>query len=272
MGHRMKFAVLITCFNRVEKTLECLRHLYSCRLPDGVEFDVWLNDDGCTDGTSERVSKEFPAVNIIKGSGQDYWCGGMRRVWNDAATHFDYDGYLWLNDDTMLDEDALEILLLQCNGGNILVGAVCGKDGKATYGGEDEKGFVVPDGTWHNLRQMNGNVVWVPRSVFRRLGNFPAYLTHSLGDCDYSRRAVEGGIDVVLSPRFIGVCDANTRIPAWKNPDAPLVARLKSLYSPAGGSEPGVLFRYCFKHDGLLTALKLLIGNHLRVLLPGVRQ
>ena len=177
-----------------------------------------------------------------------------------------------MNDDTMLNENALEIVLAQRGREKILVGAVCGKDGKATYGGEDTKGFVIPDGTWHRLRQMNGNVVWVPRSVFRRLGNFPVFLTHSLGDCDYSRRAVEGGIDVLLSPSFIGVCEANTRIPVWKNPDAPLVNRFKSLYSPIGGSEPGVLFRYCLMHDGLFIAIKLLIGNHLRVLLPGVRR
>lgn len=268
----MKFAVLITCFNRVEKTLECLRHLYACRLPYGVQFDVWLNDDGCTDGTGEQVSKLFQDVKIIKGSGFDYWCGGMRRIWNAASEHLDYDGYLWLNDDTMLNEDALEIVIPQRKSEEILVGAVCGQDGRATYGGEDSNGFVIPDGKWHGLRQMNGNVVWVPRAVFRRLGNFPSYLTHSLGDCDYSRRAVEIGICVMLSPSFIGVCEANTRIPEWKNPYAPLASRLKSLYSPVGGSEPGVLFRYCMRHDGLFTAIKLLIGNHLRALLPGVRQ
>lgn len=264
----MKFAVLITCFNRIEKTLECLRHLYLCRLPDGVEFDVWLNDDGCTDGTSERVVKEFPTVNIIKGSGHDYWCGGMRRVWNTAAEHFDYDGYLWLNDDTMLDENALDILLAQRCSGQILVGAVCGKDGKATYGGEDGNGFVVPDGTWRRLRQMNGNVVWVPRDVFRQLGNFAAYLTHSFGDSDYSRRAVENGIAVILTPCFVGVCDRNKRPPLWKDPSIPILKRIRNLHSPLGYSEPTVLFRYCLRHDGILTALKCFLGAYFRVLFP----
>ena len=155
----MKFAVLITCFNRADKTLECLRHLYSSSLPDDCAFDVWLNDDGCTDGTGTRVKTEFPAVNVIKGSGHDYWCGGMRRAWNAASEVCDYDGYLWLNDDTMLNKDAIRIILGRDDGMSILVGAVCNKQEKATYGGEDENGFVVPDGTWHRRRQMNGNVV-----------------------------------------------------------------------------------------------------------------
>lgn len=264
----MKFAILITCFNRVEKTLECLRHLYAARLWRGMSFDVWLNDDRCTDGTGEKVVRDFPSVNIVQGSGHDYWCGGMRRAWDAASRHFDYDGFLWLNDDTMLNVDALEMLLGHDDGKSILVGAVCSNSGKATYGGEDEKGFVTPDGTWHKLRQMNGNVVWVPKHVFKMLGNFPEYLTHSLGDSDYSRRAVECGISVFLSPCFVGICEANDRIPAWKNPSAQLVKRIKSLYSPLGGSEPPVLFRYCMKHDGWPTAVKLLITCHIRAMFP----
>lgn len=280
----MKFAVLMTCFNRVETTLECLRHLFATRLSDSASFDVWLNDDGSTDGTGVRVKNVFPEVKVIKGSGHDYWCGGMRRAWDSASRHFDYDGYLWLNDDTMLNTNVFEIIFdhveetervdwdLSAKNDCIIVGAVCGKDGKATYGGEDENGFVIPDGTWRHLRQMNGNVVWVPRSVFGILGNFPAYLTHALGDCDYSRRSVAHGIAVYLSPCFVGECEKNMRIPAWKNSKAPIVKRVKSLYSPLGGSEPLVLFRYCLRHDGLLTAMKLFVINHIRVLFPKLWQ
>ena len=288
----MKFAVLMTCFNRVETTLECLRHLFAARLPGGASFDVWLNDDGCTDGTGERVEKEFPAVKIIKGSGHDYWCGGMRRAWDAAAKHFDYDAYLWLNDDTMLNEDAFEVLLVpltsqlqdqhfcltqsppstQSNFNNdyILVGAVCGRDGKATYGGEKADGFYPPDGTWASIVQMNGNIVLVPRSVFRRLGNLPDYMTHSLGDSYYSRLAVKMGIPVLLSPAFIGVCEKNEKTPAWKREDVPLAKRLKSLYSPLGGSEPKVVFRYRAKMFGVTEAAKVVFSNHLRAVFPGL--
>jgi GT2 family glycosyltransferase len=104
--------------------------------------------------------------------------------------------------------------------------------------------------------------------VFKVLGNFPSYLTHALGDCDYSRRAVSHGISVYLSPRFVGVCEKNMRVPAWKNPRASMVKRFQSLYSPTGGSEPLVLFRYCLRHDGLPTAVKLLITNHIRAIYP----
>lgn len=280
----MKMAVLITCHNRVATTIKCLRHLFAVRLSDSWSFDVWLNDDGSSDGTGEWVKKEFPLVSVVQGSGHDYWCGGMRRAWDAASRHFDYDGYLWLNDDTMLNSNAFEVMFnraeqeerVDCErpaeNDCILVGAVCGKDGKATYGGEDENGFVVPDGTWRRLRQMNGNAVWVPREVFGRLGNFSEYLTHSFGDSDYSRRAVKEGVGVLLTPRFVATCDRNkNRIP-WKDPNTPFLERLRNLHSPLGYSEPSVLFRYCLRHDGIGTAIKCVAGAYFRVLFPALSK
>ena len=267
----MKFAVLMTCHNRSEITCECLHRLSNVIHIANLKFDVWLNDDGCVDGTSDLVAQKFPAVKIIEGSGRDYWCGGMRRVWESASKHFNYDGYLWLNDDTWLYENAFDTLFddKERIENNILVGAICGRDCKtATYGGEDENGFVAPDGTWRRLRQMNGNVVWVPRTVFKQLGNFDKHWTHAYGDGDYSRTANEKGIGVYLSPKFVGTCDKNGRLVDWRNPSVPLLRRLRSLYSPLGYAEPANMFRYCLRHDGFFHAVKLVAKNHLIALFP----
>ena len=43
----MKIAVLLTSFNRKEKTKECLQSLYKIL----SELDVYLVDDNSTDGT-----------------------------------------------------------------------------------------------------------------------------------------------------------------------------------------------------------------------------
>ena len=42
-------AVLLTVHNRKEKTLNCLRRLYSQEKIDQYVVDVFLTDDGCTD-------------------------------------------------------------------------------------------------------------------------------------------------------------------------------------------------------------------------------
>ena len=55
MAEVTKTAVLLTVFNRREMTLVSLRTLYAAidRLGPGYAFDVYLVDDGSTDGSGE---------------------------------------------------------------------------------------------------------------------------------------------------------------------------------------------------------------------------
>ena len=76
----MKIAILMTCHNRRETTLRCLRGL-----PSDVE--VYLVDDGSTDGTDEAVKATFPKVNVIRGTGNLYWAKGMELAWKTCLQH-----------------------------------------------------------------------------------------------------------------------------------------------------------------------------------------
>lgn len=70
-------AALLTVYNRKEKTLACLRELFAQNIPDNYILNVYLTDDGCTDGTPEAIAIEFPSVHIIKGDGSLFWNRGM---------------------------------------------------------------------------------------------------------------------------------------------------------------------------------------------------
>jgi len=59
-------AVLLTCHNRKDKTVECLSSLYTCIVPQGYSFDVFLVDDGSTDGTNETISEQFPLAKQLR--------------------------------------------------------------------------------------------------------------------------------------------------------------------------------------------------------------
>lgn len=72
--------------------------------------DVYLTNDGCTDGTPEAIALQYPKVYIINGDGNLFWNRGMYTAWQEAAKK-DYDFYIWLNDDTILLPNALRILL-----------------------------------------------------------------------------------------------------------------------------------------------------------------
>ena len=108
----MKIAVLLTCFNRKAKTLSCLDGLFQAqsifnhKSEEHIESEVFLTDDGCTDGTAQAVKEAFAGKNIhiLEGNGNMYWAGGMRFAWKEALKrHAEWDYYLLLNDDTTIN-------------------------------------------------------------------------------------------------------------------------------------------------------------------------
>lgn len=94
----MKIAVLLTCFNRKEKTVACLRSLYETYQDSqsSVDVEVFLTDDGSSDGTSEAVSSLTPffPLTLLKGDGSLFWRGGMNNSWRTAIKKGGFDGYL----------------------------------------------------------------------------------------------------------------------------------------------------------------------------------
>lgn len=271
-----RVAVIMTCYNRAQTTLECLRHLRVCCNAFDLVVDVWINDDGSDDGTSESIrrwrkenSNESLRVCLLQGSGCDYWCGGMRRAWAKAVSSgVVYDGYIWLNDDTMLLPNALEQLLIRDDA--IVVGSTYNPDtGALSYGGRGIDGqLIVPNGSPQLCEMMNGNVVYVPRKVYEELGNFSDFFTHALGDYDYARRARRQNIAIVMTAGYVGACKDDKPTDPWFDPRQPFVLRVKKMYSGLCGIYPPVFFRYNLRHDGLWQAVRLWINQNLRMIFP----
>lgn len=275
----MILAVLMTCHNRRVKTLRCLDCLFACELPQNVMFDIWLVDDGSTDGTGIDVSvvgqnKKTNGwrgeIHIIQGPGNLFWCGGMRLAWSAASGAKDYDGYLWLNDDTFLFPDALKLLLGGDAGVN--VGATCDSERRrVTYGGRNQKGgLVIPNGMPQEVRVMNGNCVYVPRKIFQSVGSFPVYFTHALGDYDYGLRARKAGFGLLLTRRYVGVCEDKNPTVTWVDPAASFVRRVRNLYSAKGSATPFVFFRFNLAHYGCFRAVRLFVLQHVRLCFPKI--
>lgn len=211
MGGEVKIAVLMTCYNRVETTIRCLKGLLAQvgnGRVEGVEsVEVFVVDDGSTDGTSEEVEKiggEWK-IHLIPGTGDLYWAKGMRLAWETAVEHGDYDGYLWLNDDVELAADALEklatTLQLQLETPTIIVGECVNAKGEVTYG---IKGDLF-----------DGNFVYVPRSVYEKIGMISGEYAHAWADSDYAMRAKRAGVKVV-SLGVVGKCEGHEIRPSLR--------------------------------------------------------
>ncbi len=216
----MKIAALMTCHNRVEKTRKCL----SLLLDQGnvSEDDVYLVDDGSSDGTGETVASEYPRVNLISGDGNLFWNGGMRLAWETARrSGQDYDYYLWMNDDVEIYPGTIglmvgEIASLKLHDKPVIMCAatVWSDDLNVINYGEQVRPdprrrplrlkLVSPSGTPQAVATMSGNIVLVSAAAFAILGNLYPGFKHIYGDIDYGLRAERAGIPVYLCSEIGG--------------------------------------------------------------------
>lgn len=266
-------AVLLTVFNRKQKTLEALQNLFAQQIQKGYTLEVFIVDDGCTDGTPEAIAKTYSQVHIITGNGNLYWNRGMLLAWKTAAKAKAFDYYLWLNDDTILGNHALATLLSTSESKDdraIVVGttAAVNAPNTFTYGGRTINGkLVVPQEQATPCAYFNGNIVLIPRLVYEKVGTNDSVFRHALGDFDYGKRATKLGIQNIVAPGALGLCDLHESLPVWCNPKKPFKKRWKTFRSPLGNN-PEEFFIYEKRHKGLAMACFHYITNHLRVILP----
>jgi GT2 family glycosyltransferase len=238
-------AVLITCYNRREKTTACLKRVFSCFLPSAFDIKVYLVDDGSTDGTSDAVSQLFPDVNVIGGTGSLYWAGGMRLAWTHALNDSP-DYFLLMNDDTYLEGDSIARLLkfYQLQGSapeTITVGSTLDEvKNQVSYGGRKLRNKrkvnsykIYSETEYLECDMANANILLVPQSVVNKIGILSEKFTHSIADLDYVLRAKAAGIKTIVVPGILGYC-VDDHGNNWKSSNASLKERIDYLRSPKG--------------------------------------
>jgi len=262
----MEIAVLLTCFNRREKTLSCLSSLFAIV----SECAIYLVDDASIDGTAEAVKEQFPKVTVIDGKGDLFWNRGMHLAWVEAAKH-DYEYYLWLNDDVVLYEHFLSELM-ECtdraDNAAIITGLIESQNkDEILYGGSGkDKRLLKPTGKMQTVTYLNGNVVLVPKAVFDVLGPLDPFFHHDLGDVDYGFRAAAKGFSVYTTKSPIAYGEKNPICRERLN-GAGLTKRFKRLYSPLG-SNPNINFYFRNKHKSIFNAMGYYIFQHILNIIP----
>jgi len=239
----MNIAVLLTCHNRKDKTLLCLDSFFKAEKPSGFSFDIFLVDDGSNDGTSCQVLKKYPSIKVIQGDGNLFWNKGMRLAWKTAIKKQEYNFYLWLNDDTNIDNDSL-IQLFECYNEyknrqvseSIVVGS-CRNEidiDEFSYGLRKNGNIIVPNDNLQNGNMLNGNLVLISKAVYTKLGILSNCYTHAMGDYDYGLRALENGIELITTKKYIATCESNIGLPKWRDPKLGLLDRWIALHTPIG--------------------------------------
>jgi GT2 family glycosyltransferase len=270
---KLSISVLITCHNRKNKTLECLRLLFlQSGLNNDFSIKVFLVDDASTDGTSEVIVTSFPEVRIIQGTGNLFWNRGMHLAWQVARKESSPDFYLWLNDDTYLFEDAIQQSLACIKAPlDIVCGSTCDENGLITYGGYSRKNKLInPNGVIQNCEYCNGNFILISAEVVALIGINDNRFSHGIGDFDYTVRAKKSRCNLSVAPKFVGTCSPNSSVPAWRNANFNMFQRLRYLYMPLSGCIPHEYFFYSKRKSGIFMAIIHYLTIHLRAILPGI--
>jgi GT2 family glycosyltransferase len=264
-------AVLITCFNRKEKTQACLEQLFSQKLPQGMELMVFVCDDLSTDGTGQLLKEKFPQVKVTTGNGKLYWGGGMRAAWKLAKSLGKYDFYMWLNDDTLLSPNALTRLFADYHniGKPAIVVGACRQPNTDLFGfgGHDAQFLPIPPvGTPQEVTYTNGNLLLIPALMEAELGMISPAYTHYLGDYDYSLRALEAGFSCYTSSEYLAECTVDKEL-YWADPNLPFLKRWQLAHA-VKGLALNEYIHFKSYHQGRWIGFKSRIEVYLKVLFP----
>lgn len=246
-------AVILTVHNRLDKTVACLNAVFNQREKYSFfNVDVFLTDDGSTDDTSKILRNRFSAkpLHILSGNGNLYWNGGMINSWKAAIEHGGYDGYLWLNNDTIVLpnlwnelEQVDEYSRKQFGKGGIYVGST--KDpltGEFTYGGFEftnqwtlKDRFLHPNGHFQLCQCAHGNVTYISHDVVEKMGILCEQYLHGGGDHDYTYLAYKAGFPLIVLKDYVEICENDHQQGGYADfLSMSLKQRIKYLYSPLG--------------------------------------
>jgi len=224
----MQIQALVTCHNRVDKTLTILREIHTQELPEGVTLRITLVDDGSSDGTSEKVRKSFSDIEIVEGTGELFWAGGMRYGWEHSVKSKQFDALLVFNDDISLFKESLKHLIKNYLDARNKFGEKCAVSGafctrvdytKVTYGGLKRSSKwhplrfkkVTPNGFLQSLDTINMNFVLISREALDDVGFLASYFRHSGADYEFGLRLQRNGGKLLLSEKVLGICERNLK-------------------------------------------------------------
>lgn len=221
--------IIIPVFNRVESTMRCLESVFSQGYRN---IKVVIVDDGSTDGTKEKISKLYPEVLILEGTGELFWTGSIRLGICSVLNECESDDWIILaNNDVIFSINAISQLL----------DVALSKNRKALVSSlsldSKDRNTIIKSGTivtsWifnitNHIYQgkeysqlssyspvradlLTGRCLLHPVEIFKSVGNYDSdRFPHYGGDDEFTARAKTLGYDLFIVPESVVYLDTKT--------------------------------------------------------------
>lgn len=209
----MKIWLCIPVFNRLQLTLKCLSSLEEQTFKD---FEIVICDDNSSDGTYEYLSKHYPDVHLLKGTGDLWWTGGTNRCVQYVQKLRADDNYaLTLNNDLVLASDYIEKMVYWASKHKDAIFTSITYDindrDNPVYVGSRRNWFIAKDrklspndnGQYTGIAEIthaSGRGTLIPISIFKAIGLFnETSLPHYAADYDFTFRAREARYKIYIN-------------------------------------------------------------------------
>lgn len=257
----IRLAILAASFNRPHLTERLVQSVQAEQLEVPVSW--FIVDASTNDETHARLMAL--GVEVHRVPSDWFWSQSMALA-EELALRSDCTHVLWVNDDVLLNQSAVTELLGHWRRAAtefrseemIILGSMADKDGMVSYGGVQ---FARRVTKWshvsprtHGFTRVdagNGNLLLASREVCSIVGPIDPKFGHGYGDFDWTRRAVEAGVAVMLAPGYFGLCPRNPVEGTYLDSKLTRKARWRHLVS-AKGLPLAAHARYLRRHGGPL--------------------
>jgi GT2 family glycosyltransferase len=208
-GAPFRWAFVVLNWNGGEDTVRCLASLPEDAL-------VVVPDNGSTDGSAERVRREFPRAVVVD-NGANLGFSGGNNAGIRAALEAGAEWIVLLNNDATLEPGALDAFRDAARrhpDAGVLAGKLLFPDGRVQWAGQRvalltgysgrPAGYGKPDGpAFDRERPVDravGALMAVSREAIERAGVLDEDLFAYVEDVDWSLRIRDAGLECILVP------------------------------------------------------------------------
>jgi GT2 family glycosyltransferase len=276
----LRIALVFPVFNGLSHTKTCLQSLFGSHKIEQYsnEIKVVLVNDGSTDDTTAWINENFPQVNLLTGTGNLWWSGGINLAIDHALDQLKSDYIIWWNNDIVAEKNYFSNLMTILNNhdGTTIIGSKIfhahSKDTIWSMGGlfDPKTGYKSLIGSAEKDQEKYQHVTecnWLPgmgtithKSVYERIGmldekNFPQY--H--GDSDFTFRAFKKGIRILVYPDLVIYNDTHHSGIRHGGSSKRLIQSMFSIKSNYNISKD---FNFYKKHSESLSAYSVLFRKY----------